>query len=274
MAGAALAGRLAALLALSIPALAGIAYMASFGAPDPYLLVNAAALAIAMVWILVAPVPHELRLRRALALALVAILFIPLFTGPHIGNVARWVPLGPVTLHAGMLVVPALAMLAARDPDYAAPLLLTALLAAFLQPDAGTGLALTFAAVGLHDVTRDWKIGVTAIISFFASLVMAMRGELPPQPFVERVFADLLGNASLVAGALLAALAAGFFLILHGLSATREVRYALGGSLFGFGIAALVSHYPTPLVGYGAAPILGYGLALGWSRPSRAADGH
>lgn len=272
--GEALARRIAALLAVALPVLAGLAYLALSGAPDAYLLVNAGALAMASLWILAAPAPHGLRVRRGLALALVAILFVPLFTGPYVSIVARWLPLGPFTLHAGMLAVPALVALAAQDEDYAAPVLLTALLAAFLQPDAGTGLALTFAAVGLHDVTRDWKIGVTAIIAFFASLVMAMRGELPPQPFVERVFADLLGNAPVMAAGLLAALAAGFFLILHAVPARREVRYALAGSLFGFAIAAIVSHYPTPLLGYGAAPILGYGLALGWCRTNRAAGGH
>jgi hypothetical protein len=167
-------------------------------------------------------------------------------------------------------VVPLICVLAARDPDYGAPILLTALFAAFVQPDAATGLALTFAAVALHDVTKDWKIGLTAIIAFFASLVMAMRGELPPQPFVERIFADLLTPAPLAAAALFAALLAGFFLMLWTAPAPRAVRYAMAGSLFGFALMALISHYPTPLVGYGAAPILGFALALGLSRDRTA----
>ena len=40
------------------------------------------------------------------------------------------------------------------------------------------------------------------------------------------------------------------------------VRHALAGSLFGFSLAAIVSNYPSVLIGYGAAPIIGYGLAL------------
>ena len=46
-------------------------------------------------------------------------------------------------------------MLAARDDDYAPPILLAALLAASLQPDAATGLAVMLAAVGLYNATRE-----------------------------------------------------------------------------------------------------------------------
>ena len=48
----------------------------------------------------------------------------------------------------------------------------------------------------------------------------------------------------------------------HALPAEMRVRHALAGSLFGFSLAAIVSNYPSVLIGYGAAPIIGYGLAL------------
>ena len=258
--------RVAASGALAIPVLAGLAYLATFGAPQAYLLVNGAALTLSLVWIAFAPAMPGVRARRLLTAALLILLFVPLVSGPSLSGVNRWLPLGPLTLHTGMLALPSLAVLAARDPDYGAPILLTALFAAFLQPDAATGFAVTFAAVALHDVTKDWKIGVTAIIAFFATLVMAMRGELPPQPFVERVFAELLGREPLAAAALFTALAAGFFLMLWPAPAPGAVRYAMAGSLFGFALMALLSHYPTPLVGYGAAPVIGFGLALGLAR--------
>ena len=255
--------RTPAAAALAVPVLGGLGYLAAFGAPQPYLIVNGGALVAAIVVALFCPPLRRLYARRALALLLLALLFVPLASGPEISGVSRWLPLGPFMLHAGMLALPALVALAVHDRDYTAPWLLGAVLAAFLQPDAATGFAVTFAAIGLHHVTRDWKIGVVAIIGFFATLVMAMRGELPPQPFVERVFADLLGGAPLTAAALFAALASGFFLILLASPAPRPERYALAGCLFGFALMALLSHYPTPLVGYGAAPILGFGLALG-----------
>ena len=258
--------RLTAAAALAVPVLAGLAYLAAFGAPAQFLAMNAGALVLGLALAGFTPPVTDLRARRALTVALLALLFVPLLTGPSLSGVARWLPLGELIVHSGMLALPALSALAAQDRDYGAPILLTALLAAFLQPDAATGLAITFAAVALHDVTRDWKIGVVAIIAFFASLIMAMRGELPPQPFGERIFVDLLGNAPLVAMALFAALAAGFFLLLWAAPAPRPVRYAMAGALFGFALTALLSHYPTPLIGYGAAPILGFGLALGLAR--------
>lgn len=259
-----------ALLALAVPALAGLAYLAAFDAPERYLLVNGAALAAGAATVRLCPSPATLRGQRAVTLGLLALLFVPLATGPAMSGVARWLPLGPIVLHAGMLAVPALAALAARDRDYAAPILLTALLAAFLMPDAATGFALTFAAVGLHDVTRDWKVGVAAIVAFFATLIMAMRGELPPQPFVERILAELLATAPLAALGLLTALAAGFFLMLWYAPGPRAARYAVAGSLFGFVLMAMISHYPMPLVGHGAAAILGYGLALALARGAQA----
>lgn len=258
--------RLPAVIALALPSLAGLVYLVTHGAPESFPLFNAGALLAAAALILLCPPVAHLALRRVLVVMLLALLFAPLLTGPWVSGVMRWLPLGPFVLHSGMLLVPALVALAARDRDYAAPILLTGVLAAFFQPDAATGFALTFAAVGLHDVTRDWKIGVSAIVAFFATLVMAMRGELPPQPFVERVLADLSFNAPLVALALFLALVAAFFLILRASGGDRGARYAMAGSLFGFTIMAMISHYPTPLIGYGAAPILGYGLALALNR--------
>lgn len=258
--------QLVAAVPIILPVLAGLAYLRAGGAPQSYLIVNGGALLAAVVLSALTPPLAGLTLRRIAAGALLALLFVPLLTGPAVLDVTRWLPLGALRLHSGMLAAPALAVLAARDPDYAAPILLTAVLAAFLQPDAATGFAITCAAVGLHDVSKDWKVGVTAIIAFFASLVMAMRGELPPQPFVERVLSELLFAAPLAAAALAGALAASFFVILWSIPAARTVRYALAGSLFGFVLMALLSHYPTPLIGYGAAPILGFGLALWLAR--------
>lgn len=39
-------------------------------------------------------------------------------------------------------------------------------------------------------------------------------------------------------------------------------RHALAGTLFGFSLAAVLSNYPSALIGYGAAPIVGFAIAL------------
>lgn len=237
--------------------------MAAMGAPTSYLAVNAGALVLATAWILFGEDPRTAKPRRVLMLVLLALLFVPLITGPHLNGIARWLPLGPFTLHAGALAFPALAVLAAREKDYVAPALLVALLAAFFQPDAALGFAVVFAAIGLHDTMRDWQLGLVVIVGFLASIMMALKGELPAQPYVERVLVDAAMVNPLLGLALFVALAGGFVLILRAVPLDRHARFALAGSLFGFSLMAILSNYPSVLIGYGAAPILGYGFALG-----------
>ena len=251
-----------AMLALALPVLGGIGALWLMGAPSSFLLVNAGALVLGLAVIAFFPQLGAIKVRRFAIVALLILLALPLLTGPYVNGIARWLPLGPFTLHAGMLTIPLLAVLAARDEDYAAPILLAGILAAALQPDAASGLALTFAAMGVYNAKRDWKDGVVAGTGFFATLVMWVRGELPAQPFVERVLVDLAVVQPLAALALLACLVASFLLILHALPAPMAQRHALAGTLFGFSIAAVLSNYPSALIGYGAAPILGFAIAL------------
>ncbi len=255
-----------ALAALAVPVLAGIAWMAAFGAPYAYLAANFGALLLGLLLSAFVRAPASAMPRRAATVVLLGCMFLPLATGPYINGIARWVPLGPVTLHAGMLALPSLAVLAARDRHYAAPILLAALFAAFLQPDAATGFAITIAAVGLHHVSKDWKVGAVAIIGFFSAIFMSLKGELPAQRFVENVLSGALVANPLAALGLALALAASFFLMLFAAPLTRAERFALAGSLFGFTIMAMMNHYPYPFIGHGAAPIIGYGLALGLVR--------
>lgn len=258
--------RLPGLLALAMPVLAGIAYLALMGAPESFAILNAAALGIAAPLVLSGPSLPDIRTRRVISVVLIGLLFVPLLTGPAINGIARWLPLGGFVLHSGALALPALAVFAARDEDYAPPILLAALLAASLQPDAALGLGVMMAAVGLYNATRDWRLVPVAGIAFFASMVAGLRGELPAQPFVERVLVHLAMAEPAAAFGLALALLAGFLLMAHALPAPKPTRHALAGSLFGFSLAALVSNYPSVLIGYGAAPILGYGLALALAR--------
>ena len=103
---------------------------------------------------------------------------------------------------------------------------------------------------------------ILAIFALLALFAVEFWPNLPPQPFVERVFFDAFSK-SVVTGAMLAlSLIAGLTLILRAPGAERATRYALAGTLLGFILASLVGDYPTPLIGYGAAAIVGIGLAL------------
>jgi len=259
-------GRGISVLALALPVLAGIAYLALAGAPASFWATNTLALALPISLIIAVPAFDNRKAQRALTIALIAVLFIPLISGPALNGITRWLPLGGFILHSGALVLPSLVLLAARDEDYAPPILLAALLAASLQPDAATGLAIMLAAAGLYNATGDWRLVPVVGIAFFASLVAGLRGELPAQPFVERILVQLAMETPVAALGLALALLVSFFLIAHAIAAPKAVRHALAGSLFGFSLAALVSNYPSVLIGYGAAPVLGYGLALALAR--------
>lgn len=260
----------AALFAMAAPVLAGIAWMGWAGSPESYRVVNAAALAAVTVWLVFARSPATTLQWRLLAIAALFAMCLPFLTGPGINGVTRWIALGPVGLNSGALAVPALAVAAVKDREWGAWLLGAALLPLTAQPDAAAGLAVTFAAVGIHDRTKDWRFGLVCIAGFSLTISMALRGELPPQAFVERVLPDAAGTGLPWALLLAGAMVASFFIMLKALRATPAASYAMAGSLFGFAIMALISHYPYPLVGYGAAPILGFGLALGLAESGRA----
>ena len=67
------------LAALALPVLAGMAWMATAGAPTHFLVVNAGALLLAAMWLWFGWIPRRLSQRRGLTLALLAILI--LFSG-------------------------------------------------------------------------------------------------------------------------------------------------------------------------------------------------
>lgn len=258
--------RLPALLALALPVLAGLAYQLAFGAPEAFVVMNFAALVIGIVWIALAP--ESLSSFRpglpawACFAVLLGLLALPLLTGPEVNGVRRWLPFGVLPVHAGMLALPLLLRLAARHREDGVVAVPGAILIALLQPDAGSAAGLTFGAIGLYHVAQDWRIGVIAAAGFFATIFAALRGELAPQPFVERVLVDAAFASLPMAIALLVALGAGFAAILFAVKLPRAERFAIGGTLFGFTAISVMNTYPTPLLGFGAAPIIGYALAL------------
>lgn len=258
--------RLPALFAIALPVLAGLAYMAAGGAPQTYMLVNGGALLAGGAILLVGLPPLERRGRVIAGMLLLALFALPLLTGPTLDGpftegVRRWLPLGPLALHAGLLTIPPLLVLASQDERLGPIAILVGLLVALLQPDFASGFALTGGAVGLYQARRDWRIGLVIILGFLFSVSAALRGELPAVPFVERIVIDAL-RESLALGVLLAlALGGATLAMLFGTGLPRRIRYAIGMGFFGFLVTSLISTYPTPLAGYGAAAIIGFALA-------------
>ncbi len=246
--------------------LAGIANMALRGAPASYSAVNATALVIALVIAALLPVPQRHRTVSAALLAGLILLTLPSMLGPSDEGITRWLRLGPIQLHAGMLVVPALLILAIRKGGAATLTLAAAALIMAFQPDAGTTSALALAAIVAALEKRDRWSAVAALGCLAAACAAAMQPDpLRGVPFVEHVLRDAWAAAPLLALALtlMTSAAIGIPLWLHrSTQKGRSEAIAFAAFFLGLIIAAQLKEYPVPLIGYGAAAIIGYGTGM------------
>ena len=260
---------LLAQLSLGIPVVAGVLWMNQAGAPLQYVLTNLAALAVASAWIMLGREPASKVGGRSIAVVLVLLMVLPLLIGPRVFGVARWIQLGPLAVHVGLIAIPTLAILAARERRVG--VLTVATLVAAVQPDAASVLAIASAAALLAAVQRDWKWATLAAAGVSLAIVLGWHDTLPPQRFVEHVFIDAGTNSVVWAVLLPLAFIAGLTLLAGQAPADRETRLVTPAVLIGFTVASLLGPYPTPLVGYGVSSILGFGVALGIGRPRRVA---
>ena len=248
--------------ALAVPGVAGMAFLALGGAPVSYALVNLAALGLAAACIASGGVACGSRARLGLAVALVAVMALPVLTGPVIDGVARWIPLGPMALHAGMAAAPLLVVLASGDARRGPFLLVGAMIVAALQPDAATAFALFAATIALAAATRGRSWTLAAVIGATALSVALRVPGPPPQIFVEDVVAYVWAKQPLAAAVLMLALIWPIVVLARGEERTRLPRLALSAALTGYVAMSFLGPYPTPLIGYGAAPFIGFGLAF------------
>ncbi|MFO6447668.1 hypothetical protein ACLBKU_11035 [Erythrobacter sp. NE805] len=249
-------------LPLAVPALGGLAYLAAFGAPARLIAVNAGALVLAMALVLWGRLPSRPELRERIAAGAAVMLFVPLLTGPELGGVSRWLPLGPVSLHSGALLLPLIVVIAASAPQFG-PLLLAAAGAGLaIQPDAASLGAYVAACAVLAVLRRDPVLASLAALASVHAVSTFDEGKLAPQLYTEGVLAHVAQTSLPAAVALGLLLFAAPLLILAARSPRAESA-ALAALLAGFGAMAMLGPFPFPLIGHGAAPILGFGLALG-----------
>lgn len=255
--------------ALVVAAASGMLFFLIGGAPRAYAAVNGLALLSGLV---VVAIPMRRMNGRAAAWAAglgVTGIAATLVSGFDLEGVRRWLPIGPVRLHAAMLFLPAVAVLIPRLSgriQLAAVILLAAVFA--VQPDCAAALALAGGFVfsrpgrGGHFVTG---IGAAASIAAVA-IALCRPDPLAPVDFVERVVPDAFATNAilglLIGAALLFACAASLFARTGNPRAAR----AFAGVIGGFMLASTIGAYPVPIGGYGASPILGYALGLAFLR--------
>lgn len=265
----------AIVIAFALAVAAGIAGFQAGGAPSAYAKVNAGAAVLAIA---IAAIMQRLPVSPASLIALCACPLIAAATlviSPDIDGVQRWLPLGPIRLHAAALLGPAFAIaLQARDDrvGIAACVVMAAVL--FMQPDLGTSIALVgAAALSLVASRSPGRITTLAIALAGCALTATRPDSLQPVRFVEGVLQDLAQGGwaltIIAASALLAAILAPS-LRAHD---RNTGGLAVSGWYLGFLVASLAGNYPTPLIGYGAGPIIGYGIAIGLLGRGRQSPG-
>lgn len=249
----------------------GMLYFRVGGAPLTYVLLNALSLLLGLV-IVMAPM-RGLSGRAATGLVALGAAGIAatLLSGFDLEGVRRWLAVGPIRLHAAMLILPAIMVLVPQLSRAAQIGIVTVLAAIFaIQPDFGAALALAAGFLSSRAGRGDLVVtGIGVAVSVAAVVITLLRPDpLEPVAFVERVVPDAFAASAmlglLIGTALLFACAAPLFVK----SVNARAARSLAGVVAGFMLASVIGPYPVPLSGYGASSILGYALALAFLRVS------
>jgi hypothetical protein len=247
----------------------GIGAMAAYGAPRSFIAINSSALVLAIGLALIARRWRSATIDYWIAGAALTALLATLAFGPNLDGVRRWLAVGPIRLHIGMLLIPALAIAVTRlDARQATGALCAAAIIAALQPDLATALALLAIAL-VTAALLGGRIRWIAVLATVSALLWCLSHPdgLAPVRFVEHVLVDMAATDVPLAIALGTILTVAILSPLIGWKradpANRAAVAAFAASLAAFLLASLIGPYPTPLIGAGAASILGWGLGLG-----------
>jgi hypothetical protein len=243
----------------------GLVYLVLAGAPIAYLAIQAAALAIGLVALLIfsrlgGRFPEQAG--GPIAILLGFALLSTALLGPEIEGAARWIPFGAVYLQTSLILIPPMLLLFARyGGRIAAAGMMTGAAAMALQPDRAMAGVLAAALAGLVLLRRDrWTLAAAASGATAFVAALAQPDNLPAVPFVDEILYTAF-DVHLAAG--LAVVAGAVLLVLPALGrGEREPRLVFGLVWLGIVAAAALGNYPTPVVGYGGSAVLGYLLSV------------
>lgn len=181
---------------------------------------------------------------------------------PGTEGIHRWLPLGPLRIHAGaVLLPPILVMLDRLAPRASAATVVSILLILLMQPDAAQ--AASFGAgvlILLATALKRSSIGVVGLCAILVAATLLRNDPLQPIPHVEGIVGMAAAQSPGWAAASLASLA--ILPVAYLLIPSRRVGAALAVYTTGTLVGAWLGHYPVPVLGYGVSPILGIYLAV------------
>lgn len=249
--------------------LLGIAFMVMGGAPISYLGINLGALVIGLL--LFANLSHTDSLAWRKHDAMIAVAGLALLAtallGVRVGDIARWVKIGPLFVQPSLVLLPMMIVASVRARSATATCgMIAAAVALALQPDRAMAGALAAGAVALLASRRDAMTIATAIASlagFAVTMVRPDAGEA--MPFVDQIIyrsfdVHILAGSAVIGGLALLLLPS-FVGARHG-QELRAASYVFGTTWAAIIVAAALGNYPTPVVGYSGGAVLGYVLSL------------
>ena len=250
---------------------AGLTFLVRGGAPDYFVFANSVTLLAVMLLVLMIPSVFAVRTFTIVAVIIAILMALSLVSNMAIDGVQRWLPLGPLRLHAGMLLIPTLVVIVQRiDHRLASAVLISVAVVIALQPDFASAMALALSTIVMALSLRSKWMIIAAVIAL-GSLAFTKFNlvELPPVRFVEEVVPAAWLVHPLLAVALITSLAAAIVWPIRRrrfLTPSDRIdhteRLAFSACIAGYVIASAVGSYPVPLLGYGASAIIGYGLAV------------
>jgi hypothetical protein len=194
----------------------------------------------------------------AAALVLMALTLV----APGLQGVHRWLPVGPIRLHAGALLAPALLIAVGEVGPKAALGVGVVTLAIFLtQPDRAQAVSFAAGWLALTWPRRGTASKAATVVIVLLAVGSILRTDpLMPVPYVEGIvgLAAEQGIGLAVAGVIALAILP----IAVGLLPARRAAIGVATYLTGALIAPGFGPYPVPILGYGMSPILGYYLGV------------
>ena len=243
----------------------GIGYMVAAGAPERYLLVNGAALAIGLLlYAAVGQLPARAR-GAAMAIPIGLALMATALFGVSGEGATRWAKLGPILIQPSLILLPMLVVLLARTRE---PLAMAgaglAAVALAIQPDRAMAGALAAGLAVLTLVRRDrWSLVGWIVASVGFGVTLLRPDALPAMPYVDGILYSAFAVHPLAGVAVLGG--AGLLIVpaVTGWNeGHRDASLLLGTVWLAVIAAAALGNYPTPLVGYGGSAVIGYLLSL------------
>lgn len=196
-------------------------------------------------------------LRCGALLAVVALLGATL---PAQGTegVHRWLPLGPVQIHTGALLLPPLLVALLESPWMTAVVGAFAVLVVLaLQPDSAQAAAFCAAWICIVGARREKGAAAVIAVSVMLAVVSVLRPDpLEPVPHVEGIVGMAAAQGRNLAVAALVSLAV--LPLAQLMCLEKWLGLVLATYTAGLLMAAWIGHHPVPILGYGTSPILGY----------------